>query len=164
MALQVYNPSHPDKDAEGWVLLTADAAIPTGIGPRIVKFRDPAVAITGVTPNGVAESGVISLPGSPHGAALAHQALVGVVAADGTITALTGEMAWYPWSDEETPTADAPVPATSSTSGLQWGTIIGGVSTFASFVGGIPQSFFFSMSGIAGTATELELRVEVHLF
>ena len=98
MALQTYNPNHPNASS-GWVALTADAPF-AGLD-REVTIRDTALAVSG----GVATTALITLPWA---ASVMHY---GADGGNGTITAGLGLVRWSPLGSSA---ADAKLPGIAS--------------------------------------------------
>lgn len=94
LALEAYNPSHPNASS-GWVALTADAPF-AGL-EHSIHIRDTALAVAA----GVATTALISLPWEP---VVTH---FGIDGANGTVTAGIGFLRWYP---QGTVAADAKLP------------------------------------------------------
>jgi hypothetical protein len=149
MALEVYNPSHPNASS-GWVALTAANPWPLA---DVLHIRDTALALSG----GVAETAVISLPGS------AEHMIYGLSGANGTVTAGALEPRWQakgvtyganlnPEPAGATAAAIDAVPRSVADTN-EYGIVAG----YA-----LPETFTIKATGIVGTATTLNLSLEVH--
>lgn len=135
-----------------WVGYTAGTTkIPqTEIDKKILHFRDLTLAVA------TAESTEIELP-SP--ARVVHH---GIEGANGTVTAGSGRVHWVAkgasYAASLQPIVDSTMLGMTSSP-----TTTAGTNKWGAF-NNPPQRFLIRFTGLAGTATTIELRVEAHLY